>query len=268
MEILLAFLVGVALSAAVAYFVYRSQRREQLESEAALLQRLAQHGEVLGVAASTGYIAARSTARLERDVSILRRQLTATLEPWETVRDTHLELARDLLPANGLLDERVLTEIHSILLGGNLDYAGELRNVDVRVGGTRLEPHGAIRVPAPVEVRSRLTAILEAWTRAATDGQECSPDEWLQRIVRLHAGLLAVHPFFDSNGLLARVLLALQTEKHLRTRVVLPRRDPAYFSALRKASEGDIADLCGYLKARMEAAAQQRDAGDGASHRG
>ena len=267
MEILLAFLVGVASSAAVAYFVYRTQHRQQLEAEAALLERLVQHGELLGVAAGTSLIVARSTTRLERDVSILRRQLTATLESGETVRDTHLELARDLLPANGSLDERALRELHSILLGRDFDYAGELRDVAVRVGGTRLEPHGAIHVPAPAEVRDQLTAILEAWTRAVTDGQECSPEEWLERIVRFHAGLLAVHPFFDGNGLLARVLLALQTEKHLGTRVVLPRRDPAYFSALRNASEGDIADLCSYLKARMEEAAQQRHAADGAARR-
>lgn len=86
----------------------------------------------------------------------------------------------------------------------------------------------------------------------------------MERIVRLHVGLVRVHPFFDGNGLLARVLLAVQTAQYLGAAVLLPRNDPTYFAALRKACDGNLSDLSADLRLRLQKAAQQQHAADGA----
>jgi fido (protein-threonine AMPylation protein) len=266
MEILLAFLVGVGSSALVGYIVYRRQRRESLRTEASLLQRLTEHGEALGLAMSTTLMVAGSTARLERDVSILRRQLTSALDSAETLRDDQLAKASHILPKNGSLSEKSLKDVHRLLLNQELDYAGKFRDVAVRVGGAAFESNGAVVVLEPAELQKRLGDVLKAWNGAVTVDGGLSRDEWLDRIARFHAGLIAAHPFFDGNGLVARILLALQTEKHLGVRVVLPRRDPTYFASIRKAGEGDVSELFKYLKNRIEAA-QQTTRVDGASRR-
>jgi fido (protein-threonine AMPylation protein) len=267
MEMLLAFLVGVASSAVVAYLVYKRQRRESLQTESALLQRLTEHGEDLGLVTSTTLMVADSAARLERDVSILRRQLTSALDTAETLRDDQLAMASDLLPKNGMLDERSLKELHRLLLSQELDYAGEFRDVAVRVGGEAFESGSAVVAPEPAELQKVLGDVLKDWNGAVTAEGSLSRDEWLDRIARFHAGLISIHPFFDGNGVVARILLALQTEKHLGLRLVLPRRDPTYFASIRKASEGDPFELFSYLKSRIEAAAQQAATVDGASRR-
>ncbi|MBI3127602.1 MAG: Fic family protein [Candidatus Tectomicrobia bacterium] len=264
MELLLAFLMGVTSSAVVAYVVYRKQRRESLQAEAALLQRLAEHGEVLGFAAATSLQAVGSTERLERDVSILRRQVTTALDSGETVRRDHVDLARGLLASNFSLDERTLKELHSLLLGRELDYAGQFRDILVRVGGSSLETDGLASVPEPDQVRQQLAAVLEAWAQAVMVASALPPKERLDHILRFHIGLLQVHPFFDGNGLLARVLLAVHTEEHLGIRVMLPRRDAAYFRALRQASQGNYDDLLRYVKIKMDDAVQHRLPADGA----
>ena len=262
MEMLLAFLVGVASSAFVSYLVYQKQRRESLAAERTLLQRLAEQAEVLGVTASTTLVTATSTARLERDVAVLRRQVTSALDAGETIRQDHIELARGLLAGGGSLDERTLKELHGLLLVRDLEYAGQLRDVPIRVGGTMLEPEGLPAVPEPAQVRERLAGVLEQWAQPMTEAAASPFDQHLDRIVRLHAGLLQVHPFFDGNGLLARVLLALQTEELLGQRLLLPRRDKDYFRALRRAAEGDYEDLRSYVRARMRGADSRGERGE------
>src|SRR6266852_1569549 len=248
MQWLLAFLLGVASSGAVSWVVYRRQRRESLRAEGELLRQLAGQGELLGIAASTGLVAVGSTARLERDVSVLRRQVAAALNPDETIRQNHLDLARRVLPANGSLDERTIKELHGLLLGEELEYAGQFRDVPIRVGGAMLEPDGLTLVPEPAQLRDRLASVLQAWERPITGGVALSREQQVDRILRFHVGLLQVHPFFDGNGLLARVLLAFQTEQLLGTKVLLPRRDGNYFACLRRASEGNWKDLLAYVK--------------------
>jgi len=262
MQLLIGFLIGLASSAVVAYVMYRRQRTEQLQAEGTLLQRIAEQGQLVGVAAASSLVAVGSTGRLERDVSILRRQVIAALDSRETVGDRQVDVVGRIVGANGVLDARLLSELHRALLGDELDYAGELRDVPVRIGGAADDLADILLAPSPSEVRNRVRELLEAWARTVEAMPRLTAGERLERIVGFHTDLIAVHPFFDGNGLLARALLAVQTEEYLGQRVVLPRRDTAYFTALRHAFRGARGRLIAYVKARMERAAQQADEAD------
>jgi fido (protein-threonine AMPylation protein) len=248
MDVVVAFLVGVAGSAVVSYVVYRRQRRESLQAEGTLLAKLAQHGDVLNLNTSTTLQVAGATGRLERDVAVLREQLSRAVDSGETLRLADIRYAAHVLPGDGSLDLRSLKQLHRVLLGRDLEYAGEFRDVPVVVGGHGLTPPLGVAVVQPEEIHPRLEQLLADWNRWATEAGDRSPDQWLKRISALHAELVAVHPFFDGNGLVARVLLAVQTERFWIAPVVLPRNDRDYFSSLRLAVEGDTASLVNYLK--------------------
>ncbi|MCY4163531.1 MAG: Fic family protein [bacterium] len=101
------------------------------------------------------------------------------------------------------LSNRLIREVHAVLLssgrGSNMT-PGEFRKTQNWIGGSR--PGNANFVPPPPEEVQNAMAALERYLHQTDDGL---PE--LIRVGLAHVQLETIHPFFDGNGRLGRLLI-------------------------------------------------------------
>ncbi|MGD0799171.1 MAG: Fic family protein [Acidobacteriaceae bacterium] len=247
--VVLSFLVGVASSAFVGWFVYRRQRNEALTSEATLLLQISKQMRLAGVAASTGIINLSETKRLKRDVELLRRQLGNASNAVAQTDDLPLVLI-DLkrLWDGGALDMETLLRAHVEVLGDEIEFAGKVRDVDVALGGDISDARGAFLPPPPEAIDKQLGDLLASWRRTVEQQAGMTEDQTWDALASFYYGLLRIHPFLDGNGLVARALLAIQAERLLGISLFVPRVSAEHLRALRAANRGDLDPLKAFLK--------------------
>lgn len=147
---------------------------------------------------------------------------------------------RKLAPAE-LLDHLFARELHRRMFRQVWRWAGKIRDCELNLG-----------VP-PREVETRLYSFFHD-ARAWHEHTAFPPDELC---VRLHHGLVAIHPWRNGNGRHARLLadrLAVALGRPSFTwgggaelEAKSDTRD-LYLSALRKADAGDFADLIAFAR--------------------
>lgn len=145
------------------------------------------------------------------------------------------------------LDVDLLCYIHRSMFDNesSAHFAGTLRSVGVWIAGPGSTPDNALYVPPrPQDVPHLTDQVLAGWRQEYDDLLDLPMEQRLDAIVEFHHSLLAVHPFLDGNGRLARLLLEQQARELLGIdrRVVL-EDSRAYSAALRAANEGDLAEL-------------------------
>lgn len=99
---------------------------------------------------------------------------------------------------------RLLCDAHRLLLNGvrgTGKQPGELRRSQNWIGGTR--PGNAVFVPPPPEKLTVLLADLEQYIHVAKS--DLPP---MVRVALIHAQFETIHPFFDGNGRIGRLLIA------------------------------------------------------------
>jgi len=95
----------------------------------------------------------------------------------------------------------LLCQMHRDWLGGIYEWAGKYRSVEMAKAGFHWPP--AFRVPANMQ------AFENGLLRQDTPCRPGPVQEVTERIARVHADLLLIHPFRDGNGRLARWLADL-----------------------------------------------------------
>jgi len=126
---------------------------------------------------------------------------------------------------------------------------GVLRNRKVWIAGSSSRVEDATFIPPePGLVAQLLRELLQQWRDAYSCLEKDCKSAKLDSITRFHHGFLNIHPFLDGNGRLARFILSQQASElfGVNRRVVIEDRRP-YFEALRKADDGDYADLTAVL---------------------
>lgn len=102
------------------------------------------------------------------------------------------------------LSNRLLREIHGVLLGGeSAKTPGEFRRTQNWIGGTR--PGNARFVPPPASSVADCMTMLERFLHVEDDGIPV-----LIRAALAHVQFETVHPFLDGNGRVGRILVSLQ----------------------------------------------------------
>ena len=98
--------------------------------------------------------------------------------------------------------------------------------------------------PRPEEVPALIEGVLADWRDRYDDLLELPEEQRFDAIVEFHSALLAIHPFLDGNGRLARLILEQQARELLGIdrRVVL-EDSQGYAAALQSANDGDFAAL-------------------------
>lgn len=139
-------------------------------------------------------------------------------------------------------------------LGGQ--RSGELRGVQVWIGGSGSTPETASHLPPPPDdVPRMLEELLFEWRVGYKIWATRSFDERLSAIAQFHHRFLSIHPFLDANGRVARYILEQQTLELLGKRVSQDFiSDPNdYYRFLRSADTGDLAPLVELLRGSLEA---------------
>lgn len=243
LELLFAFLIGVASSGVVAYVVYRQQRRDSAISEqrlAYLMERALKVTEGASeVLHSTVNVIDQRQRDVQEEISELRSSFTSALQSF--VHDLARPLPR---PSRRSLRLSVddLRELHRRLMPTSTAHAGTLRDSQVRIAGSEQKP------PAPADVPGMLEKVLRSWNDDAESLQSLSREEQVRHLARFHHRLVSIHPFLDGNGALARALLSMQIRALTGVSRLLAfgQRDQ-YFSALRAADSGDLQPLEGLI---------------------
>jgi fido (protein-threonine AMPylation protein) len=155
-----------------------------------------------------------------------------------------LEAEVTTTPVSAAITPGLLLFVHRIVCSQfPLGFVGKFRDRTVWVGGPTPEDARYV-APPPDEVPKRLQGILSGWNHKFPELKSASSSEKLNAVAEFHHRLLALHPFLDGNGRVARTLLAQQCiDLFGRIDPALLDRGADYYLALQSADEGDLARL-------------------------
>jgi hypothetical protein len=127
---------------------------------------------------------------------------------------------------------------------------GTLRGVRLWVG----DPNNPVyEPPGPEEVPAQLAELLHWWRDNYSVAKKAGLPAVVPSLARLHYGIVAIHPFVDGNGRLARFVTD-QAARELLGRGVseeMTRDRRLYFEALRAGNIGDLSPLESLIRAAL-----------------
>ena len=106
-----------------------------------------------------------------------------------------LELVKENIPVS----ERIIKDLHSLVLMDNVRLRGRYRSQPVTVGGTY----------TPVEffhIEEHMKALIEAYNNPVSDN-------FIDNLAKFHLDFESIHPFIDGNGRTGRLLVNLELMK-------------------------------------------------------
>jgi excisionase family DNA binding protein len=139
------------------------------------------------------------------------------------------------------LEEPNIREIHNILFLGLCENPGNYRNAQVYIEGTDHMPPPAFEVPGLVEE-------LVDWLN--NNPEELRP---IESAAVFHYKLVAIHPFDDGNGRVARLLMnLLLLQKGYPLTVIKTVDKQKYYTCLKKADAGNLKPLVNFIARCVE----------------
>jgi Fic family protein len=140
------------------------------------------------------------------------------------------DLMIDLVHAKKELSQEIIQRIHEYVTKGLLQDPGQYRAGNVRVTGADTRPPSYLKV----------IPLMDNYIKQIKEVQ-LHP---LKKAAYIHHELVRIHPFFDGNGRVARLL----TNFYLMTKgypiIIVKKEDrKKYYQALNKADHGDLSDF-------------------------
>lgn len=139
----------------------------------------------------------RETDMVLRGLTIAQKSLREHLEVigHKEAFDYVRELVRDKAP----LSEKIIKDIHYLVLSDKKDDRGVYRRVPVRIMGAAHEP------VQPYMIIPRMEKLLEEYKE--------SKEDIVTKLARFHVEFESIHPFIDGNGRTGRLLVNLELMK-------------------------------------------------------
>jgi len=139
-----------------------------------------------------------------RETDMVLRGLTIDRKPLKDHMEVigHKEafdFVRELVRDNAPISERVIQQIHYLVLSDKKDDRGIYRRVPVRIMGAQHEP------VQPYLIQSRMEQLIADYT--------ASSEHIIPRLARFHIEFEGIHPFIDGNGRTGRLLVNLELMK-------------------------------------------------------
>ena len=139
----------------------------------------------------------RETDMVLRGLTIDKKPLKDHLEAVGN-RDA-FEYVRELVAERIPLSQRVVRELHQLVLADKPRDRGVYRSVPVRILGSLHEP------VEPFLIEQSMQDLIDAFNR--------NPDHSVSDLARFHIEFEAIHPFIDGNGRTGRLLVNLELMK-------------------------------------------------------
>ena len=138
-----------------------------------------------------------------------------------------MELAEHGKPQT--VSEQLIKTLHQIVVRDiEKEWAGRYRNSNVMITGARHKPPEAINIPLEMEKLIR-------WFR-----KNESKLHVIELAALIHHKFVSIHPFFDGNGRVSRLLMnVILLHQGYPLSVVLKNDRKKYYDTLAKADEGD-----------------------------
>ena len=184
-----------------------------------------------------------------RETDMVLRGLTIDQKPLKD----HMEavghkdafyFVRDQVKEQAPLSERVIKQIHYLVLADKEEDRGVYRRVPVRIMGAKHEP------VQPYLIQPKMEQLLEAYKN--------STEHIIPRLAQFHIEFEGIHPFIDGNGRTGRLLVNLELMKAGYPPIDIKFADRiAYYSAfdeyLVKHNLGAMEKLfAGYVNERLD----------------
>lgn len=139
-----------------------------------------------------------------RETDLVLRGLTIDQKPLKEHMEAvgHKEAfdyVRELVAKNIPLSERIIKDIHSLLLADKREDRGVYRRVPVRIMGARHEP------VQPYLIAPKMEQLLQDFAN--------STEHIVTKLARFHIEFEGIHPFIDGNGRTGRLLVNLELMK-------------------------------------------------------
>ena len=109
------------------------------------------------------------------------------------------EFVRGLVRDNALLSERIIRQIHYLVLADKKEDRGVYRRVPVRIMGAQHEP------VQPYLIAQKMEQLLRDYAE--------STEHIITKLARFHIEFEGLHPFIDGNGRTGRLLVNLELMK-------------------------------------------------------
>ena len=139
-----------------------------------------------------------------RETDLVLRGLTIDRKPLKDHMEAvghkeAFEFVSELVKQNEPLSERIIKQIHFLVLVGNRDDRGVYRKVPVRIMGAKHEP------VQPYMIEPKMEELLKKFM----EGKE----HIITKLARFHIEFEGIHPFIDGNGRTGRLLVNLELMK-------------------------------------------------------
>lgn len=151
---------------------------------------------------------------------------------------------RDLVKDQASLSERIIKQIHYLVLADKRDDRGVYRRVPVRIMGAKHEP-----VQRHL-IQPKMEQLLESYRN--------STEHIIPRLARFHIEFDGIHPFIDGNGRTGRLLVNLELMKAGYPPIDIKFTDRvAYYNAFDEYHVDDNLDameksFAGYVNTRLD----------------
>ena len=139
----------------------------------------------------------RETDMVLRGLTIDRKPLKDHIEA--VGHKEGFDFVRDLVKEQMPLSERIIKQIHYLVLADKREDRGVYRRVPVRIMGAKHEP------VQPYLIQPKMEQLLEAYRNSA--------EHIITRLARFHIEFEGIHPFIDGNGRTGRLLVNLELMK-------------------------------------------------------
>lgn len=139
-----------------------------------------------------------------RETDMVLRGLTIDQKPLKDHMEAvgHKEafdFVRELVQNNVPISERVIQQIHYLVLADKKDDRGVYRRVPVRIMGAQHEP------VQPYLIQPRMEQLMLSYAK--------SSEHIVTKLARFHIEFEGIHPFIDGNGRTGRLLVNLELMK-------------------------------------------------------
>lgn len=184
-----------------------------------------------------------------RETDMVLRGLTIDQKPLKDHMEAvgHKEafdFVRELVRDNVPISERIIQQIHYLVLADKKDDRGVYRRVPVRIMGAQHEP------VQPYLIQPRMEQLMLSFAE--------STEHIITKLARFHIEFEGIHPFIDGNGRTGHLLVNLELMKAGYPPIDIKFTDRiAYYNAFDEYyTKGSLAGMeklfAGYVNARLD----------------